>query len=98
MSDPSKDFDAPSAGIPPVGETVPTCMGKKRLSGNTIFLIAVSIVLIGAASVVLFVNNKLNNANFVAKAPEAVVSAQREQAAKLTEKISMLEDSIKKLG
>ncbi len=45
-----------------------------------------------------FVNNKLNNANFVAKAPEAVVSAQREQAAKLTEKISMLEDSIKKLG
>ncbi|MBR4766195.1 MAG: valine--tRNA ligase, partial [Clostridia bacterium] len=45
-----------------------------------------------------FVNNKLNNENFVAKAPEAVVSAQREQAAKLSEKIAMLEDSIKKLG
>ena len=45
-----------------------------------------------------FVNNKLNNANFVAKAPEAVVSAQREQAAKLSEKIAMLEESIAKLG
>lgn len=45
-----------------------------------------------------FVNNKLNNANFVAKAPEAVVSAQKEQAAKLGEKITMLEESIKKLG
>ncbi|MBR0120511.1 MAG: hypothetical protein IJM10_01865, partial [Clostridia bacterium] len=43
-------------------------------------------------------NNKLNNANFVAKAPEAVVSAQKEQAAKLGEKITMLEESIKKLG
>ena len=45
-----------------------------------------------------FVNNKLNNQNFVAKAPEAVVAAQREQAAKLNEKIAMLEDSIGKLG
>ncbi|MBR3439595.1 MAG: class I tRNA ligase family protein, partial [Clostridia bacterium] len=45
-----------------------------------------------------FVNNKLNNANFVAKAPEAVVAAQREQAAKLSEKIAMLEESIAKLG
>lgn len=45
-----------------------------------------------------FVNNKLNNANFVSKAPQAVVSAQREQAAKLSEKITMLEESIAKLG
>ncbi len=64
MPDSSKDFDAPSAGIPPVGETVHTCMGKKRLSGNTIFLIAVSIVLIGVASAVLFVNSKLNKLNY----------------------------------
>lgn len=45
-----------------------------------------------------FVNNKLNNANFVAKAPAAVVEAQREAAAKYTEKIAMLEESIAKLG
>ena len=45
-----------------------------------------------------FVNNKLNNANFVAKAPVAVVEAQREAAAKYTEKIAMLEESIAKLG
>ncbi|MBR6005633.1 MAG: class I tRNA ligase family protein, partial [Clostridia bacterium] len=45
-----------------------------------------------------FVNNKHNNEYFVPKAPEAVVSAQREQAAKLSEKIAMLEDSIKQLG
>jgi valyl-tRNA synthetase len=45
-----------------------------------------------------FVNNKLSNENFVSKAPEAVVHAQREQAAKLGEKIAMLKKSISKLG
>ena len=45
-----------------------------------------------------FVNNKLSNENFVAKAPEAVVNAQREAAAKYAEKIALLEDSIAKLG
>ena len=45
-----------------------------------------------------FVNNKLSNANFVAKAPEAVVAAQREAAAKYAEKIAMLKESIAKLG
>ncbi len=45
-----------------------------------------------------FVNNKLSNENFVSKAPEAVVNAQREQAAKLGEKIAMLKESISKLG
>ncbi len=45
-----------------------------------------------------FVNNKLSNENFVAKAPANVVSAQREQAAKYAEKIAMLKESIAKLG
>ncbi len=45
-----------------------------------------------------FVNNKLSNENFVAKAPANVVAAQREQAAKYQEKIAMLKDSIAKLG
>ena len=45
-----------------------------------------------------FVNNKLSNENFVAKAPANVVAAQREQAAKYEEKIAMLKESIAKLG
>ncbi len=45
-----------------------------------------------------FVNAKLSNENFVAKAPANVVAAQREQAAKYAEKIAMLKESIAKLG
>ncbi len=45
-----------------------------------------------------FVNKKLSNENFVAKAPEAVVQGQREAAAKYMDKIALLEDSIAKLG
>ena len=45
-----------------------------------------------------FVNGKLSNENFVAKAPAAVVEGQREQKAKYEEKIAMLKDSIEKLG
>ncbi|MGN0546832.1 MAG: class I tRNA ligase family protein, partial [Acutalibacteraceae bacterium] len=45
-----------------------------------------------------FVNGKLSNENFVAKAPAAVVEGQREQKAKYEEKIAMLKDSIAKLG
>ncbi len=45
-----------------------------------------------------FVNGKLSNENFVAKAPANVVAAQREQAAKYAEKIEMLKESIAKLG
>ncbi len=45
-----------------------------------------------------FVNNKLSNENFVAKAPANVVATQREQAAKYAEKIAMLKESIAKLG
>ncbi len=45
-----------------------------------------------------FVNGKLSNENFVAKAPANVVAAQREQAAKYEEKIALLKESIAKLG
>ena len=45
-----------------------------------------------------FVNNKLSNENFVAKAPANVVAAQREAAAKYEEKIAMLKESIAKLS
>ncbi len=45
-----------------------------------------------------FVNNKLNNPGFIAKAPDHVVAGQREAAEKYTEKIAMLEESIAKLG
>ena len=44
-----------------------------------------------------FVENKLNNPGFMAKAPEKVVAAQREAQAKHLAKISMLEESIQKL-
>ncbi len=44
-----------------------------------------------------FVENKLNNAGFMAKAPEKVVEAQREAQAKYTAKIKMIEESLEKL-
>ncbi len=44
-----------------------------------------------------FVENKLNNEGFMAKAPEKVVEAQREAQAKYIAKIKMIEESIEKL-
>ena len=44
-----------------------------------------------------FVEKKLNNPGFMAKAPEQVVVAQREAQKKHLEKIAMLEDSLAKL-
>ncbi|HZJ78664.1 MAG TPA: valine--tRNA ligase [Clostridia bacterium] len=44
------------------------------------------------------INAKLNNHNFVSKAPEAVVAAQREKAKVLSDKIDMIKDSLSKLG
>ncbi len=41
-----------------------------------------------------FFEKKLNNAGFLAKAPEQLVAAQKEQYAKVLEKIEMLESSI----
>ena len=47
---------------------------------------------------IAFVSGKLNNAGFVAKAPEAVVNEQREKLAKYNEKLAMLEESIAKIS
>ncbi len=43
-----------------------------------------------------FIDKKLNNENFVAKAPQAVVDGQREAAQKLRDKIAMIDESIEK--
>ena len=44
-----------------------------------------------------FFEKKLNNAGFMAKAPEAVVEQQRAGFKKATDKIKMIEESIKEL-
>ncbi len=44
-----------------------------------------------------FYENKLNNAGFVAKAPEAVVNQQRELLAKTLDRIALLDESIAKI-
>ena len=51
----------------------------------------------GVLKEIAFVSNKLNNANFVAKAPEALVNEQREKLNKYNEKLKMLEESIAKI-
>ncbi len=43
-----------------------------------------------------FIDKKLNNENFVAKAPQTVVDGQREAAQKLRDKIAMIDESIEK--
>ena len=43
-----------------------------------------------------FIDKNLNNENFVAKAPKAVVDGQREAAQKLRDKIAMIDESIEK--
>lgn len=45
-----------------------------------------------------FINKKLNNPGFVNKAPEKVVQQNREDAAKLEEKIANIKNSIETLG
>ena len=44
-----------------------------------------------------FIEKKLNNENFVAKAPAAVVEGQREAAKKISDKIAMIDESLAKL-
>ena len=44
-----------------------------------------------------FVNNKLNNENFVNKAPAAVVEGQRQAKAQLEEKMALILESIEKI-
>jgi len=45
-----------------------------------------------------FIDKKLNNENFVAKAPKAVVDGQKEAAQKLRDKIAMIDESIAKFS
>ena len=45
-----------------------------------------------------FINKKLDNPGFVNKAPEKVVQQNRDEAAKLTEKIASLRSSLENLG
>ena len=45
-----------------------------------------------------FINKKLNNPGFVNKAPEKVVAQNREDAAKLVEKIAQIKSSIEEIG
>ncbi len=44
-----------------------------------------------------FVNGKLNNPNFVSKAPEKVVEAQRKALCEYTEEMKLLDESLNKL-
>ena len=44
-----------------------------------------------------FVNGKLNNSNFVSKAPEKVVEAQRKALCEYIEKMKLLDESLNKL-
>ena len=44
-----------------------------------------------------FISNKLNNQNFVAKAPAKLVEEQREKLKAYTEKMRMIDDSIEKI-
>ena len=43
------------------------------------------------------INNKLNNPGFLSKAPESVVEGQKQEAAKLNEKVKMINESLAKL-
>ena len=72
----------------PMGELVDLAAEKARLNKE----------LAAVEKDLAFVNGKLSNENFVAKAPAAVVEAQREQKTRYEEKISMLKESIAKLG
>lgn len=45
-----------------------------------------------------FVSNKLNNQNFVAKAPAKLVEEQKEKLAKYTEKMNMIDEAIAKIA
>ncbi len=47
---------------------------------------------------IAFLSGKLNNAGFVAKAPDQVIAAEREKLRKAEEKLAIVEESIKNLG
>ncbi len=72
----------------PMGELVDFEAERKRLEKE----------LAAAQDKLDFINKKLNNPGFVNKAPEKVVNQNREDAAKLQEKIVGIRDSLDSLG
>ncbi len=72
----------------PLGELVDFEAERKRLEKE----------MAAAQDKLDFISKKLNNPGFVSKAPEKVVSQNREDAAKLEEKIANLKNSINNLG
>ena len=72
----------------PLGELVDFEAEKKRLQKE----------LAAAEDKLAFIMKKLGNPGFVNKAPEKVVQQNRDDAAKLEEKIAMLNKSIKEIG
>lgn len=72
----------------PLGELINFDEERKRLEKE----------LAAAQDKLDFINKKLNNPGFVSKAPEKVVAQNREDAAKLEEKIANLKKSIENLG
>lgn len=72
----------------PLGELVDFDAERKRLEKE----------MAAAQDKLDFINKKLNNPGFVKKAPEKVVQQNREDAAKLEEKIANIKNSIEALG
>lgn len=72
----------------PMGELVDFDAERKRLEKE----------LAAAQDKLDFINKKLSNPGFVNKAPEKVVNQNREDAAKLQEKIAGLKDSLDSIG
>ena len=72
----------------PLGDLVDFEAEKKRLQKE----------LAAAEDKLSFINKKLSNPGFVNKAPEKVVNQNREDAAKLEEKISAIKKSIEEIG
>ena len=72
----------------PMGDLIDFEAEKKRLEKE----------LAAAQDKLDFINKKLNNPGFVNKAPEKVVAQNREDAAKLVEKIAQIKSSIEEIG
>ncbi|MBR4241436.1 MAG: hypothetical protein IKR97_04365, partial [Eubacterium sp.] len=72
----------------PLGDLVDFEAEKKRLEKE----------LAQAEDKLSFINKKLSNPGFVNKAPEKVVQQNKDDAAKLEERIAMLKKSIEEIG
>ena len=65
---------------------------------TTVYIDAIEKELAAAEDKLAFIDKKLSNPGFVAKAPEKVVAQNKEDAAKLQEKIAMIKKSIEEIG